>query len=105
MRFCLYGRVGMAGVKHADLLKLAATGELLARVENSGCEGYYVEVARWNVKDKAWQRYAFEKFLGGEIEELSDRECAVKVADEINTAARNEDASFIHDLPVWGGNG
>lgn len=35
---------------------------LVARIENSGSEEYYIEIAIWNEKVLKYQRYAFKKF-------------------------------------------
>lgn len=61
--------------------------DLLARAECSGSEGCYVEVARWSYLRERWERFAFEKCLGGEIKEfpdLGDIETCDLIADFIN---------------------
>ena len=47
-------------------------GEFFVRAENSGSEGCYVEVARWNWDACRWQKFAFLKCLGGELGGDSD---------------------------------
>lgn len=87
----------------------AKTGLLLARAENSGCEGCYVEVAKWNTETDRWERYAFEKYFGGEHPSEVDDDrvscftTAEKFAAEINNANRGgEYNSLIHAMPTYG---
>ena len=104
-RFCVYGSATSPspGVTLEELLDLAASGDLLARVENSGSEGLYVEVARWKYGEDchsgAWHRYAFRKCLGGEPSgALQDAQC---LADTINAASGAGLTSLVHKLPDW----
>ena len=85
-------------------------GDLLARAENSGCEGFYVEVARWSFKRDRWERYCHFKFLGGEDNEREDwkpKQLAEHYAREINDAYNDNqaDLALIHKLPNWLENG
>jgi len=82
-------------------------GDLLARAENSGSEGYYVEVARWSFERERWERYCHFKFLGGEDRHREDwppQRLAEHYAREINNAADPKQAglALIHRLPNWG---
>ncbi len=83
-----------------DMLAESAKGMLLARAEQSGCEGCYIEVAKWNETAKKWQRYAFEKVFGGEDgkEPETATATAERIAKEINAAGNVEHGSFIHGL-------
>ncbi len=73
---------------------------ILARVENSGCEGVYVEVAIWVDERHRWEKLAFEKFLGGEIGELDAIHAARSVCAEIN-GVEQEMAPLIHTFPSY----
>lgn len=46
--------------RHVLLRELAQDTECLARVEQSGSEGFYVEVIKW-MDDSKWARFAFTK--------------------------------------------
>lgn len=96
--FCRYGRP-TEGVTLAKILEDKDSG-YFARAENSGCEGTYVEIARWNEKNRRWERYAFCKFLGGELydDDMKAADIADRVVAEINKDPRE---SFIHTLPDW----
>ena len=63
LHFSLYGK----DIKDISFEDLKNTSDCFARTESSGSEGYYVEVTRWNSEKSKWQRFAFLKFLGGEI--------------------------------------
>jgi hypothetical protein len=92
--------------KGFDLLEILEYEDLLARAENSGCEGTYVEVAIWSACRQRWERFAFEKFFGGEIKEFPDLrsyETAKMVADFINERQGTAASSFIHNLPSFEG--
>ena len=122
MRFALYhGPYTKAslstGITLDELLVLAKDGELVARAENSGSEGCYVEVARWNPNPETgpaqWQRYAFEKVFGGEIERLDpkkyglfpgelDADATAEVLAGMINMAGWKHHSLIHTLPTWG---
>lgn len=56
-----------------ELLKI---DDLFAKVENSGSEGYYVEVARFNEVKGTYQRYAFCK--------LYNVDSAIRTVSRIN---------------------
>lgn len=109
MSFCLYGQ-GVRGVSLEQLQEeQIKDGMLLARVENSGCEGMYCEVAKWNEKTKRYERYAFEKFFGGEHPDhpdASESETAAIYAKQINCPGENcwdmADQGLIHSLPNYG---
>ena len=84
---CLYGTGATARVSVIDLQAPEQAGEYWAHVENSGSEGFYCEVARWHEGACEWRRYAFGKYLGGELgEDVRARQCAELVAEAINTA-------------------
>ncbi len=106
MMFSLYTVDGQLsrGVSLADLLKVASEWCLFARAEDSGSEGCYVEVARWNAKTHRWERFAFEKCFGGEDgnEPGSAHATAARVASHINDASGNGDTGLIHGMPTWG---
>lgn len=113
MSYSLYGTAGMRAAT-IDQLKAEnkESGLLFARAENSGCEGCYVEVAKWNEERRRWERYAFEKYFGGEHPDDTDAagvygyaaDTAQRFADDINAAANphGENVSFIHSLPDYG---
>ncbi len=88
------------GLNAAYLSELVALqnetgGDLLARVEESGSEGQYCEVARWS-DVWGWTRFAFYKFLGGEGLTAQD------ATDQINNAAWHRGkCSLIHRLPDY----
>lgn len=82
---------GLLTINHLNLCALQkATGEYLARAEDSGCEGIYTEVARWSYSRQRWERFCFVKFLGGEDANHPDwtpRQLAEHYAAEINLSA------------------
>lgn len=85
------------------LAQLLRTPDLIARAEQSGCEACYVEVARWSCLRSRWERFAFEKFFGGEIwPDLGQNETCEKLAKIIND--RSDvcgTVAFIHNLPSF----
>lgn len=99
--FCRYGGNGDS-ITLDELKQLQReTGSLFAHAENSGCEGCYVEVARYNNAANCWQRFAFLKCFGGEHasnEDASAEETARLFAAEISPRACD---SFIHSLPNY----
>jgi hypothetical protein len=99
MRYSSYGTFG--GISHKSLLELAKKKCLWARAENSGSEGCYCEIARWNEKSEAWERYCFEKFFGNDKETCWEE--ASRYADEINAVAGTDAISVIHRLPNYSG--
>lgn len=111
MKYSLYGNLGHISL---DALKdeNAATGCLFARAEHSGCEGCYVEVAKWNESTRRYERYAFEKYFGGEHPEDTDSagvygyavDTAERFAADINNAAGpgGSTTPLIHTLPNFG---
>ena len=101
--FSLYGSAGAKTVPAVQLFDPAIKGELIARMENSGSEGYYVEVARWNDNPMRWERFAFEKFLGGEYgNSCTAAACAREMTELLNRFHQEEDAPLIHHMPNWG---
>lgn len=85
---------------------------LVARAENSGCEGCYIEVARWNPSANQWQRYAFLKVFGGEDlnpefedenggQDEGSEATAIRIASHINASFDGDEARFIHTFPDW----
>jgi hypothetical protein len=79
-------------IKYNDLI-LVEDG-LLARVEKSGSEGFYVEVARWNETNQSYQRFCFLK--------LFNEPDAEEVANAINWNFRSHLCGLIHSLPNYG---
>ncbi len=106
IRYCHYD-AKMVSTEHAALCERnRQEGDLLARAENSGGEGFYVEVARWSFKRERWERYCFAKLLGGEDRERPDwtpKQLAERYAREINDAFNENqaDLALIHILPNW----
>ncbi len=98
MRFVRYGKEwGEGNLDLEGVLKDQAENRMLwARVESSGSEGIYVEVAKWNEKSHQWQRWAFCKF-----ENAKDPK-AHKVAKQINSGMFPW-MSVIHIMPQWDG--
>lgn len=95
--FCLYG-AQHGSIDFAALLELQReTHELFARAENSGSEGTYAEVARWNHSARQWQRYAFLNCFGTDTE--NSMEEATRYVDQINALQHN--CGFIHTLPQY----
>lgn len=94
-------------INHKELCELnQKTQDYLARAENSGCEGCYVEIARWSYDRLHWERFAFMKFLGGEDRDREDWAVDVLAefyTDEINNAAGpgQRHLALIHKLPDW----
>ncbi len=87
-------------IKVSELIKIK--DECIARVENSGSEGIYCEIARWNPKTQKYQRFAFAKFLGGEILDWDYKTCAKNVTEYLNDAWEIcEDEPIIHHMEDW----
>lgn len=107
--FCLYGGDVFARIGRHSLLGIQEqTGMLLARAENSTCEGCCVEIAIWNDECRQWQRFAYLKCLGGEHYEFPDEDAlqtATRIANEINNAGQisSERAALIARLPTYDG--
>lgn len=104
--YALYNNVAQSFDHAALCAHNREHGDLLARAENSGCEGFYVEVARWSFKRERWERYCHFKFLGGEDRERPDwppKRLAEHYAREINDAYNENqgDLALIHKLPNW----
>lgn len=98
----------------ADLLKAAEAGDVFARSEDSGCEGVYVEVAKWNGRTNRWERFVFDKLFGGEDltpeeqdaappgdERLSAWATADRVTARINAASRQGYVALVHHFPDY----
>lgn len=110
MHFNLYGNHSF---DHITLEQLVAEqddhGMLFARAEHSGSEGCFTEVAIWNPKTRRQERYAFAKFLGGELkiegkDEATARELAEHCAKQINDAGHvDQYQSIIHNFPNYSG--
>ena len=108
MNYSLYAINQVGTVTFDDLLKHQEEhGDLLARSENSGSEGCYVEVARWkpgsDCHSGSWRRYAFRKYFDGDQTSdasLSASDIAWHFAEKIN-ALGNNNIEFIHRLPNW----
>ena len=64
-----------AAFEGIPVTELMADPDVVARVECSGSEGYYVECIRWSDSASEWQRYAFLKLF--EIEEANRFEAAI----------------------------
>lgn len=105
-RFCAYGSEVLGeGHTLAQLIEFQKSeGSLFARAENSGSEGCYCEVARWNLKTHRFERFAFLKCFGGEWtdEITSAGETAAKFADAINNAGHHG-LSVVHVMPQYSG--
>ena len=113
MNYSLYGPA-MSQVTHQDLLAMQRReGMLLARAEESGSEGCYVEVAIWNDHAGQWQRFCFMKCFGGEHPSDADhnRVTANITADlfarDINEtgpeAGRRSYIPIVHRMPDFTG--
>ena len=99
--FTPYGENSFASITVSELMKIK--GECIARTENSGSEGYYCEIARWNPKIRKYQRFAHHKFLGGEIPDNDGLTCATKVTDVLNLSWDVDDEiAIIHHMDDWG---
>jgi hypothetical protein len=105
-RFAAYGsEVIGEGHTLAQLIEFQKSeGTLFARAENSGCEGCYCEVARWNLKTHRWERFAFLKCFGGEWVDgiTSASKTAAKFAEAINSAGHCG-LSIVHVMPEYSG--
>lgn len=98
MRFAKYGGDGWGGISFSDLLLEAHRENMLhARAEDSGCEAYYVEVARWSEARNRWEKYCFEKLF--DSDSMRDWERCQAVADAINEASKCRDVAWVHHLP------
>ena len=100
--FCLYGDQAWQRIAYDELLTVAKqTGMLYATPENSGCEGVYVEVARWNDRARQWQRFAFDKFFDGDVDGETAWQTCERVAAEINAASGCRHVTWVHALPNY----
>jgi hypothetical protein len=106
IRYLLYG-TSWEYINHESLCDLNREyGNFLARAEDSGSEGCYVEVAKWSCKRNRWERYCCKKFLRGEDhdpahEDWRPEQLAEHYAAEINAAAKpgQHRLPLIHRLP------
>jgi hypothetical protein len=98
-RFSMYGEGRFSSILASELRNMS---DICAEVANSGCEGTYVEVARYSESRNRWERFAFEKFLGGEcgIEE-DHHEIATLFARYINNSYVT--SGFVHSMSDWEG--
>lgn len=105
IRFKIYGK-SFESVTLGDLLAhQAENGDLWANAENSGCEGHYCEVARWNTNNHRFERFAFCKFFGGEMprnRKADARATAEKATALINATIRDR-LSVVHVMPDFSG--
>lgn len=90
-RFSLYGREYDA----VTLDELSKDEDAVARVEQSGSEGFYVEVARWNEDANRWERYAFLKVFEQGVASALER--------TINGASPSMSPIF-HNMPNYTNN-
>ncbi len=96
MRFCIYGS---GKLEHITLDELKQDSDIQAEAVESGCEGTYVEIAKWCHEKNKWFRYAFCKFLGGEDGTDRDgKEIAEDIALQINGRCRQ---GFVHNMEDW----
>lgn len=103
------GRTCLSSMSFRKLLDLCKSEQdVLARAENSGSEGCYVEIARWNPayqmngnpQKGGWNRFAFDNFFTGQIwKNLSAYETAERIAGIINLRGNQHAANLIHSLP------
>lgn len=108
MNYTRYGNT-FQSISHQQLLEeQKKTGDYWARVEESGSESCYVEVARWNYSVEAWQKFAFLKACEvrredcGLHEGANDFEAAEYLADGINDAGYFKGAfPVIARMPAW----
>ena len=103
-RFGVYGQAELGGLSYSELLYLQDVEHSLhATAENSGCEGFYCEVARWDYNEERWYRYAFIKFFDGDDPAgvMTAQQMAQWTADKLNAAKGNLCPKMIHNLPDW----
>ena len=92
LSFSLYTRLlappysrSIRSIKWKQLIRIPF---LFARAEDSGSEGCYVEIAKWNRHSRRYERFAHAKFFGGELwQESSAETTAARVATMINLAS------------------
>jgi hypothetical protein len=90
-RFSLYGSHLRKCLKSLTWKQLIRIPGLFARAEDSGCEGCYVEIAKWNRHTGRYERFAFDKFFGGELwQDASAETTAARVATMVNLASRSD---------------
>lgn len=88
--FTLYGET--SGRISASQLRIIS--DCQAETADSGCEGTYCEVARWNERTQRWERFAFEKFFGND--EMSEYEEASMYTEYINRGSVSQ--GFVHSM-------
>ena len=88
INICLYDNENGFS-QEIDLEDLRHQEGIFARVEYSGCEGFYVEIGKLDYETQKAYRYAFVKYF--------DRENADTICDIINSALN----PVIHNLPAW----
>ena len=94
--FTVYGEK----MGHVGIDDLSAMTDIICRIETSGSEGFYVEVARWSADAKQYRRYAFCKFLGGEI--LPDAGALDNAREALRLIGTYEYEPIIHSMPNCG---
>lgn len=88
--FGRYGR-SMGSIKVSELRDMQ---DVRAETADSGCEGMYCEVAKWNERKKRWERFAYQKFFGND--EMSEHEEADMYTQYINKGWCHQ--GFVHDM-------
>lgn len=109
MYFSLYGETWKTGPTLAELEQLAKTEGVFARAEESGSEGCYVEVCRWQPGKTPehkghFARYAFEKCFGGECgtEGATAAQSAQTIAGRLNALTDHKEFwPIIHRMPDY----
>ena len=75
---------------HVTWKQLLRIPGLYARAEYSGCEGCYVEIAKWNRHTNSYQKFAFLKFFSGEVwRDLHEDLIAARIAAMINLLSKS----------------
>lgn len=91
LSFALYGSRRGKPMRHVTWKQLVRIPFLLARAEESGCEGCYVEIAKWNPHAGRYERFAFQKFFGGELwDGVNDRTVAARIALMVNLVSKTD---------------
>jgi len=76
--------------KQLSFDELIKVKDCVARVECSGSEGYWVEIARWSYDKRKWCRWAFDKYF--------DLDEANWICDKLNSVWNSINASIFHSL-------
>lgn len=101
IKFCRYTPTNSDPIGDISLTDIMDDSDLTAEACQSGCEGTYVEVAKWCHERNRWFRYAFLKCLGGEDGTERDGDTIAKdLADKINRWHGNTNG-FVHSFPNW----